>query len=122
MSSTVKSLSPFPRCYASQESFDTLGIWLIHALASQSMLPTPPLEEWRLWPPGMPKDYQYECAVVFDAALWKEKGNDPYSTAYNSVYQGLEESHWELVGREPLGTAFGAPVCRSIDFIYFKRP
>lgn len=120
MSNTVISLSPFATCYASRDSFGAIDNAANSFLASQSLGRTPPIEEWRLWPPGTPKAYQNDCAVVATSHSWGKEDRDLYDSAYNSMRSSFIESAWTLSGSPPTGSAFGAPVCCAQ--IFHKLP
>lgn len=47
----------------------TLLLAKARSTGTQSLKPTPPLESWRLWPPGMPGSYVHDCAVVAGEAM-----------------------------------------------------
>jgi hypothetical protein len=59
----------------------------------------------------MPEAYRHDCVVQAGVAIAYQREDDAYFTEYNAVHLGLEETTWQLVGRPPIGAAFGAPVC-----------
>jgi len=81
------------------------------SVATQSQVPTPPLEEWRLWFPGMPSSYTDDCAVVVGEAIAKH-AKDMYDSAYNFMRHGYNEVAYDKWGEIPQSSLFGAPVSR----------
>ncbi|KIW89870.1 uncharacterized protein Z519_09299 [Cladophialophora bantiana CBS 173.52] len=79
----------------------------------QSSKPQDPIEPWRLWPPRSPRQSTQDCVPNFLQGLWGP--NDFYRTTYWLSHHTLTEAEYQLTGRMPLSSLFGAP-----DFVFLE--